>query len=57
MEAEESLARLEDEFMEAVKRHDVDCLDRTGSYLMTDVWVRRGGTWRLVTRHITSLSS
>lgn len=124
METEESLARLEGEFMEAVKRHDVDCLERmlgenfvlttgragaeirsrqewlkvtrrsyriesfgfewvrveaygeaavvrshyyqratmeglnrTGSYLMTDVWVRREGTWRLVTRHITPLSS
>jgi ketosteroid isomerase-like protein len=27
--------------------------DRTGAYLMTGVWVRRGSTWSLVTRHIT----
>jgi hypothetical protein len=31
-------------------------LDRTGSYLMTDVWVRRKGRWQLVCRHSTALS-
>jgi len=30
--------------------------DRTGAYLMTDVWVRRGKTWLLVTRHITPVT-
>jgi ketosteroid isomerase-like protein len=29
--------------------------DRAGAYLMTDVWVRREGDWRLVTRHISPL--
>jgi hypothetical protein len=30
-------------------------LDRTGSYLMTDVWIRRKGRWQLVCRHSTAL--
>jgi ketosteroid isomerase-like protein len=29
--------------------------DRSESYLMTDVWVRREERWRLVTRHISPL--
>ena len=29
--------------------------DRTGVYLMTDVWVRRNGRWQAVTRHISPL--
>jgi ketosteroid isomerase-like protein len=29
--------------------------DRTGTYLMTDVWVRRDERWQLVARHITPL--
>ena len=29
--------------------------DRTGVYLMTDVWVRRDGRWQAVTRHISPL--
>jgi hypothetical protein len=31
--------------------------DRTQPFLMTDVWVRSEGSWRLVSRHITPLSS
>lgn len=31
-------------------------VDRTGSYLMTDVWVRQQEGWLLVTRHISPLS-
>jgi ketosteroid isomerase-like protein len=34
----------------------LDDLDRSGTYLMTDVWLRRGGRWQLVTRHSTALS-
>jgi ketosteroid isomerase-like protein len=30
--------------------------DRTGAYLMTDVWVRRDDRWQLVARHITPLA-
>jgi ketosteroid isomerase-like protein len=30
--------------------------DRSQSYLMTDVWHRREGTFRLVSRHISPLS-
>jgi len=29
--------------------------DRSQSFLMTDVWHRRDGAWRLVTRHISPL--
>ena len=29
--------------------------DRSGAYLMTDVWARRGDRWQLVTRHISPL--
>jgi ketosteroid isomerase-like protein len=29
--------------------------DRSETYLMTDVWVRRRGDWVLVTRHISPL--
>ena len=32
-------------------------LDRTGSYLMTDAWIRRESAWLLVTRHASPLSS
>jgi uncharacterized protein DUF4440 len=32
-------------------------LDRTGSYLMTDVWIRRKGRWQLVCRHSTALGA
>jgi ketosteroid isomerase-like protein len=31
--------------------------DRSQSYLMTDVWHRRDGTFRLVSRHISPLPS
>jgi ketosteroid isomerase-like protein len=31
--------------------------ERTQSYLMTDVWHRRDGAFRLVSRHISPLSS
>jgi len=31
--------------------------DRTQPFLMTDVWVRSDGSWRIVTRHITPLAS
>jgi ketosteroid isomerase-like protein len=30
--------------------------DRSVSYLMTDVWVRRSADWQLVTRHISPLA-
>lgn len=30
--------------------------DRTGSYLMTDVWIRRKSIWLLVTRHATPVA-
>jgi ketosteroid isomerase-like protein len=29
--------------------------DRSGDYLITDVWVKRGGRWQVVTRHATLL--
>ena len=31
-------------------------LERSGSYLMTDVWIRRKGRWQLVCRHATALA-
>ena len=31
-------------------------LERSGSYVMTDVWVRRKGRWQLVCRHATALA-
>jgi ketosteroid isomerase-like protein len=31
--------------------------DRTQPFLMTDVWVRTEGGWRLVSRHITPLAA
>jgi hypothetical protein len=33
----------------------MDGEDRSQSFLMTDVWVRRRGDWELVTRHISPL--
>jgi hypothetical protein len=30
-------------------------LERSGSYVMTDVWIRRKGRWQLVCRHATAL--
>jgi hypothetical protein len=33
----------------------VDGDDRTGEYLTTDVWIRRGGRWQLVNRHLSPL--
>ncbi len=37
------------------QRASMDGQDRSSPYLMTDVWIRRGGSWRLVTRHVTPL--
>lgn len=34
----------------------MDGQGRSSAYLMTDVWIRREGAWRLVTRHVSSLS-
>jgi len=34
----------------------MDGADRSTAYLMTDVWVRRGGRWTPVARHATPLS-
>jgi hypothetical protein len=33
----------------------MDGEDRTGSYLMTDAFVKQSGRWRAVARHITPL--
>jgi ketosteroid isomerase-like protein len=37
------------------QRATMDGQDRSSPYLMTDVWVRLGDSWRLVTRHVTPL--
>jgi ketosteroid isomerase-like protein len=37
------------------QRGSMDGEDRSQSFLMTDVWVRRRGDWELVTRHISPL--
>ena len=34
----------------------LDGRDRSSEYLMTDVWIRRKGSWQLVSRHSTALS-
>lgn len=34
----------------------MDGEDRSQTFLMTDVWVRRSGRWQAVTRHISPLS-
>jgi ketosteroid isomerase-like protein len=34
----------------------MDGEDRNQKYLMTDVWVRRGGRWQAVTRHVSPLA-
>jgi ketosteroid isomerase-like protein len=33
----------------------MDGEDRSQAFLMTDVWVRRGGRWQAVTRHVSPL--
>ena len=38
------------------QRGTMDGADRSTAYLMTDVWVRRGGRWIPVARHATPLS-
>jgi ketosteroid isomerase-like protein len=38
------------------QRARMDDLDRTTTYLMTDVWARRGGCWQVVTRHVSPLT-
>jgi ketosteroid isomerase-like protein len=35
----------------------MDGEDRSQAFLMTDVWVRRGGRWQAVTRHVSPLAS
>lgn len=35
----------------------MDGQNRSSTYLMTDVWVRRDGRWRLVARHISPLET
>jgi hypothetical protein len=37
------------------QRAKMDGEDRTQAFLMTDVFVRRGGDWRAVTRHVSPL--
>jgi ketosteroid isomerase-like protein len=37
------------------QRGRMDGEDRTQVFLMTDVFVRRGGRWRAVTRHVSPL--
>ena len=34
----------------------MDGEDRSQAFLMTDVWVRRGGRWQAVTRHASPLA-
>ena len=34
----------------------MDGADRSQAFLMTDVWVRRGGRWQAVTRHVSPLA-
>jgi hypothetical protein len=55
------MVRLEHDCMEAVRGRDV-ALIGTGwtircdqTFLMTDVFVRRDGRWRAVTRHVSPL--
>ena len=31
--------------------------DRSSTFLMTDVWIRRASLWQIVTRHLTPLPS
>jgi ketosteroid isomerase-like protein len=38
------------------QRASMDGEDRSQAFLMTDVFVRRGGRWRAVTRHVSPLS-
>jgi ketosteroid isomerase-like protein len=35
----------------------MDDQERNQAFLMTDVWVRRGGSWQAVSRHISPLDS
>jgi ketosteroid isomerase-like protein len=37
------------------QKGSMDGTDRSTTYLMTDVWVRRDGRWQAVSRHITPL--
>ena len=39
------------------QRARMDDQDRTQAFLITDVFVRRGGAWRAVTRHISPLQT
>jgi ketosteroid isomerase-like protein len=39
------------------QRASLDGEDRTQVFLMTDVFVRRGGSWHAVTRHISPLAA
>jgi ketosteroid isomerase-like protein len=39
------------------RRGRMDEQDRTQAFLMTDVFVRRAGAWRAVTRHISPLQA
>jgi ketosteroid isomerase-like protein len=39
------------------QRGRMDDQDRTQAFLMTDVFVRRAGAWRAVTRHISPLQA
>jgi hypothetical protein len=38
------------------QRGRLDGDDRTGSYLTSDLWVRRAGCWQLVARHASPLA-
>jgi ketosteroid isomerase-like protein len=38
------------------QRGSMDGADRSTAYLMTDVWIHRGGSWTCVARHATPLS-
>jgi hypothetical protein len=38
------------------QRASMDGEDRSQTFLMTDVFVRRGGRWHAVTRHVSPLS-
>jgi len=39
------------------QKGSMDGNERSTTYLMTDVWVRRAGRWQAVSRHITPLQA
>ena len=39
------------------QRNTMDGADRNWTYLMSDVWIRRGGSWQAVARHASPVEN